>query len=511
MPKWLSPENDSNRVWIHDGQLLIIPNQIDDIQPREKSISLMDAIKVIESSPQSLIHSPSTEAEAFYRLEKYPGQITESQHRSLVTIPRKLAFVLHVRPRSIAPATEAFYLRDPIALRPLVSGSNPLIFAPVDLVTLSIRFTKVLFAQLRSQHFDPPPAWASLLETAKAGASDGTNAAQQKLSRLDLGMKVTCGFEILARKAHRTDNRVVREMALLLDDLEEDGESALPTNADIRDWTDVERDDDDSWLDINYDDLERELEGKRRGDNMASTAGDAKAGFGDANAHTNLRKMVSRFETFLQDEQAGVEGAELDDMDQDDDNDDDSSAEDEEDSDDDVNFDEKQFADMMREMMGLPSDEGTPGPGRNKKGQPKSAQSTTPEERRSGAVGSGQEHENQAIEELVSQMESELNEHGALDLDPNPRKLAALQGRSTRSQHDGPSKHGGSAGGLDEAGEEGQSGDDDIDLDYNLAKNLLESFNAQAGMAGPTGNLLSMMGIRLPRDEDQDQSKASKT
>jgi hypothetical protein len=40
-----------------------------------------------------------------------------------------------------------------------------------------------------------------------------------------------------------------------------------------------------------------------------------------------------------------------------------------------------------------------------------------------------------------------------------------------------------------------------VDVDLNLAKNLLESFNSQAGLAGPGGNLLSRLGFVLPRDE----------
>lgn len=37
----------------------------------------------------------------------------------------------------------------------------------------------------------------------------------------------------------------------------------------------------------------------------------------------------------------------------------------------------------------------------------------------------------------------------------------------------------------------------------NLARNLLESLKSQAGMAGPGGNLMGMLGLgMLPRDED---------
>jgi hypothetical protein len=58
--------------------------------------------------------------------------------------------------------------------------------------------------------------------------------------------------------------------------------------------------------------------------------------------------------------------------------------------------------------------------------------------------------------------------------------------------------------GIERADDEEESSDEEVDIDYNLAKNLLESFKSQAGMAGPAGNLLGMMGMQLPRDEDED-------
>ena len=39
------------------------------------------------------------------------------------------------------------------------------------------------------------------------------------------------------------------------------------------------------------------------------------------------------------------------------------------------------------------------------------------------------------------------------------------------------------------------------DVDMGLAKNMLESFKGQAGMAGPAGNLMRAMGVNMPRDE----------
>ena len=37
-----------------------------------------------------------------------------------------------------------------------------------------------------------------------------------------------------------------------------------------------------------------------------------------------------------------------------------------------------------------------------------------------------------------------------------------------------------------------------VDIDFNLVKNLLESYTCQEGGAGPTSNILQSMGIKMP-------------
>ncbi|KAK1826835.1 SGT1 protein-domain-containing protein [Podospora conica] len=467
LPNWLNPENDTNRVWIHQGNLLLIPL---DAGPASKSLPLKDALAVLASTPDALLSSPPIQAEAFSRLDKYPNQIPASLHHALATIPRKLAYILHARPKAIAPATEAFYLRDPLSLRPLLRPAPDLVFPPRDLVTVSVRFTKVLYAQLKSQRFDPPPAWLPLLQSALDD--------EAALIRLELGLKLTTGFELLARRADTHANRAAREVALLLDDLAEDGDDALPSDGEIKAWKDVDREDDDAWMEIDFRDFEQKLEGKSRGDAQDVSGG----GFGDAQAEANLERMVSRFEAFLNDESAGLEGAEVDEMDRDDDDDDD-----EDDSDDDysdVSFDEEQYARMMRDMMGLPPLEDE----QKDKGKGKA---TTKDDDTSEEEG-----EDEEIRKLMGQMESELNALGALQLDPS--KPAALEA--------GGSKGKGAVTEVDEDDDDGE-----VDIDYNLAKNLLESFKSQGGLAGPAGNLMSLMGMTMPRDEadsDDDDGKA---
>ncbi|KAG9236058.1 SGT1 protein-domain-containing protein, partial [Amylocarpus encephaloides] len=496
LPRWLNPEIADNRVWIHNNNLHIIPLRASSTpdaktNPISRPLSLDEAYKTITTNASILIHSPLIEAEAFYRLHSYPNQISSSLHHAIIVIPRKLAYALHDRPASIAPATEAFYLRDPIALKPLQSTSSDLTFPTDDLVNISTRFTKVLYAQLKSQQFAPPIAWKEKLLVAES-----TKAQDPKLySQVEMGMKVTSGFEMLLADPKNGDNRTVREIKILLSDLES-GDETLPSDTDIAEWKDVTREDDEKWIDINFEDFERELDGKNKDQKkkagVAGTFGpESPPGFGDAKTQADLKKMVERFESFLNDDDAGVDGAEMDDMDEDDDDD---SEEDSDDEDKELSFDENEFARMMREMMGLPAEEEASNTKPTSTSQMKSTNRV--EELDSDKDEDAQEAKE--IQELMKGMEAELNEAGALNLDPAPSKAPALNFASlTKKQKD-----------VFES--EDESGDDGIDIDFNLAKNLLESFKSQAGMPGPGGNLMGMMGMQLPRDEDDEGKESSR-
>ncbi|KAI1820512.1 SGT1-domain-containing protein [Xylaria intraflava] len=489
VPKWLSPEIDSNRAWIHQGKLQLISMSAS--SGVKRALSLTEAVSFIIQQPAAVVHSPFIEAEAFYRLEKYPENIKDLMHRSLITIPRKLAYILHEQPTAIAPAIESFYLRDAVALKLLSASPSDLHFPPKDLVTVSVKFTKVLFAQVKSQHFAAPPLWSDIVSPTEKGPATTLEQEQKMSTRLELGMKVTSGFEMLAASVDGKDNRLAREFAILLEDMEEDGDKVLPSDEDIANWPDVSRDDDETWLDINFEDFEDELQGRR-----ISKAGQ-KSGFGDAKTQDDLRKIVSRFEEFLNDETAGFEGAELDDMDHDNDSSDENEVggrhgkeedgdEDSEDEDKAVGFDEGQFDRMMREMMGLPPDDDID--------LSHAIPSHNPSNKMTGGVGEDDEDEEMEIRKLAAQMEAELKGLGALKLDATSRaKTLGLKESTDRKDK-----------GKDEATEE-ESGEEEVDIDYNLAKNLLDSFKSQGGLAGPAGNLIGMMGMRLPRDEDEEE------
>jgi hypothetical protein len=527
LPKWLNPEIAENRVWINNGHLKIIPLK-DDAPAR--NLSTTQALSFIRESPDELLVDSAIEKEAFHRLREYPSAISSSLHHALVTVPRPLAYILHRNPACISPAIEAFYLRDPVSLKPLATkDTNTLNFAPEDFVTVSVKFTKVGFAQLRSQIFDPPPSWVGIL----------SRIHDEKVA---IGMKLTCGFEMLVTDTQNQAKRVVREIKLLLEDLE-NGEEQPPTDVEIAEWPKTQ--DDEKWLDIDYNDFEKELSGTAEGKSSRKPRG---GGFGDEAAQANLQKMVSRFEDFLKDDSAGADG--IDDMDEDD-------AEEVQSSDEDGET--KQHEE--REEKGEGSQQADTGNHDEDAAFERAIHDTRamPEWHleKSGLLEQARQlalqfdedmsevDEDEGVRKVIEFMEQELKGHGALDLqDGLYRKTKAKEkGKSSVSEASkdqtpsaptgkpvfGPerpphmlAKQAASSSkqvhfeDVENADEEidrwnGELGDGELssddeefnDVDLGLAKNMLESFKGQAGMSGPAGNMMKALGVGMPRDEGE--------
>ena len=439
-------------------------------------MTLKEACTCIREARSQLIHSSNIEADAFYRLRNYPQRINDSLHHAVVHVPKNLAYILHQNAAYISPAVEAFYLRDPIALRPLqAQNQNDLVFPPKDLVTMVVKFTKVGFAQVKSQRFSTPAAWTSVVSTMK----DERSRAQT-----EIGMKITSGFEMLVSDPQYQDHKAVREIKILLEDIGS-GDDRLPSDAEISLWGMVE--DDETWLDVNYEDFENELSGTRQGQ------GTPGPGFGDKFAQEDLQKMVARFKDFLEDDAAGSEGAEyLDDMDNendaDEDEDDDHVSGDASSEEEDgvVSFDEDKFATMIREMMGMPPE--TKDGLSNASGG--SRASIVGDVRASGVDPSAREEELEVLR-LSQAMEAELKAAGALQLD-SIAHASGMNGIKNKI------KDRRELAAEEEDSEDENDNDGDLNIDFNLAKNLLESFKSQTGAAGPGS---SIMGMRLPRDE----------
>jgi hypothetical protein len=270
IPDWLKPETAENRVWIHNGELKVIP--LEEFTSHDPPpLALDNALSHIRSA----IRSEGTTASLFTdsgmnhaikdKIQGFPQELQEQRHLARVMIPRLLAQVIHHNPQVIAPAVQSFYTRT-TQFKKLREFRY---FIPNDWITANIQCSRPLFAMLKSQKFNPPPAFP---------ARDLSASEREMYS---LGIKLTCAFELLASSDSSWTQRIV--------DLWNTEKERAATDAEIEEWTEnCEDPSDEAWMTLSAEDVRRI---------MAE----------DKSEEEQVREMIANFERFIEGE-SGFEG-----------------------------------------------------------------------------------------------------------------------------------------------------------------------------------------------------------
>ena len=216
LPRWLKPETAANRVWLCGGEMRVVPPEADARlgawarapgAPGAPSVEAAlwlarggdgaEARAPLPGKETSETSETKRDAHASKmraanaalssRLAPFPEAARASTHRCVAVLPARLAALLSREPQLIAPATQAFYLRDPAGLN---AAARAAFFPPRDTAQTLVTTTRCLYAQLDRQRFEPCRAWRAAVEAP--GASPRRRAAEA------LGAKITAGFEILA-------------------------------------------------------------------------------------------------------------------------------------------------------------------------------------------------------------------------------------------------------------------------------------------------------------------------
>ena len=261
LPNWMTPDTTENRIWINAGRLVFIEKEFNSLE--RKSLGIGDALSQLCSESPDVVYNKDFEAAAFYRLRRYPEQIEQNQHHTVVTVPRKLSLILNAKPKFVSAAIAAFDARDPSSLRRLQrkyrspsSNTSPnsddaegyrLIFPPHDMVNMTVKFNRLGFAQLKNQQFETPASWQGKLPLRSA----------PNYHRAELGMRVTAGFEMLMADRLMRDHGAVKEIMTLLDAVKK-GALNLPSRDQLGRWP--KRDDPENWMYVDLADIERERE-----------------------------------------------------------------------------------------------------------------------------------------------------------------------------------------------------------------------------------------------------------
>uniref|UniRef100_A0A8C8BUY9 Ecdysoneless cell cycle regulator n=1 Tax=Otus sunia TaxID=257818 RepID=A0A8C8BUY9_9STRI len=500
LPKWLSPENSENRVFFYKGELHLIPLSETHEQECDLSaatLTISQALTLLSTHSEEFLAAEPIRTAVYKRISGYPEKIQASFHRAHCYLPAGIVAVLRQRPSLVAAAVQAFYLREPADLRACRSFQT---FPPDQRVMTVVTFTKCLYAQLVQQKFVPDRRSGYMLPLP----------SHPQYKAYELGMKLAHGFEILCSKCSKVSpdskRNVLRgplwerflsslkeknyfkgqmegsakyvELLHMAEDYFQQSVTKPESSVEVSpgdeiltllqtttiDLNEFEREaaslppeDDDSWLEITPDDLDQMLK-EARDESLPSANAEEQKYDLEAVAES-MKAFVSKVSTH--------EGAEM------------PWSSDESH----VTFDVDSFTKALDRILGADSEELD-----SDDLDEEEEFDFLDEDDEDLDAENQREDQKESPNELIGSLKSYMNE---MD-----RELAHTNvGKSFTAQ-----KKGVSIAGPDSGAEDTEL--TPIDVDMNLVANLLESYSAQSGLAGPTSNILQSMGVRLPDNAD---------
>lgn len=156
---------------------------------------IYESIRKIRENPTKYVVPKDIENCLMKRIEKFPTSIEDNFHRQTVFVPLGVAALLQHKPQLIAPAVLAFCNRDPIDMKACRAMRY---FPPENRVYTSVLFTKCLYAMIMHSNYLPDrrTGWHIPLATSP-----------HYKAHL-LGVKIACGFEILAAQGKSSVNDI---------------------------------------------------------------------------------------------------------------------------------------------------------------------------------------------------------------------------------------------------------------------------------------------------------------
>ncbi|KAL1518015.1 hypothetical protein ABEB36_001701 [Hypothenemus hampei] len=185
LPQWANPETCENRVYIFEGKNHLVAPQNGQIE----GISTEQALKAIRVDSDSTVASTDIQNSIQKKISSiYPPTF----HHATIFVPSAIASILNVNPNLISSAIQAFCNRDPIDLKACRAMKY---FPPEQRVRTRVKFTRCLYAMLSHSRYLPDKKTGWNLPSANS----------KDYKEQILGVRVACGFEILASQAKPVD------------------------------------------------------------------------------------------------------------------------------------------------------------------------------------------------------------------------------------------------------------------------------------------------------------------
>lgn len=490
LPKWLEPDTSENRTFLYQGAFHLIPLH-QQLFPFNETPSIVDAMNFIRENADRTKCKEKIQNAINDRIKEYPNRIKQLYHKAHCYVPNSVAALLQSDPSLVSYAVRSFYLRDPIDLKACRAMKY---FPPENRVMRTVTFTRCLYAQLVCQSFKPD---------AKTGWNMPPENSNLFKSH-DLGMKLACGFEILVSNCSNNNNNS-KVLSNSFDNsswekfhnsLKANGYfgnelvgsknyNALLENArcyfnqiqtndhhkcvpmmkqiglkisnflkseqlsDLKDEI-LEKEDDDSWLNYNTDELDNYLSEKFSLQKQSNLS------------ESKLASTITNSLSAFVEKESGIKGVKPKSF-----------------NSNKVNFDPETFANALESVLSLnipqsDSDESSAMSDYSYSDELDSDDQS--EDELSYNKTSNDKKAKEKIEEMklyMKQMDKELAE--------------TKVGQSFERKKSAPLA---------------QVEDDGVDINLTTLTNLLESYKNEQGVPGPTSTLFSSMGIQLPENSD---------
>ncbi|KAG6702684.1 hypothetical protein I3842_07G047700 [Carya illinoinensis] len=508
LPRWLNPENSLNRVFIRQGHLHIVPKD------RIPSPTLEDSLRFIVNRGEESRASETIQSSVKNRISDYPERATRNMHSVRVRVPVSVAQVLKHEPCLISLAVEGFYDRDIDAMKYAARMER---FLPKgreeELVCVSVKMSRAMYAQLVQQTFQAPKCYPMPNRTDAAAYSEA-----------ELGLKIACGLEMIyqLRKREGLEGKGStwdayrvslessgyfqgllpgsKEYQRLIDNAEEyyrnsslfarasemlsapvrriDEILALPHSADDFSGQEVPPSDDETWLyngedELNAALLERQkemdlynLKHKKKQKGQEDTGPSSSSNLDEA-ALGDIAKTMQAFVHKV----SSYKGAEV--------------PENRNLKEVDLNVDR-----FIKDIESVMKRQGFENAGSDVDVEGSSSDFDLDDSEDESDIAEPSEDNKDGEDTFMHSYSDVMNEE---------LKATTLEKSFVRANEQAQKK----AEGKSNAAENMDEDYTPVDVDVNLVKSFLDSFSSQQGLPGPASNLLGLMGVKLPRDDDK--------